>query len=219
MIKKTEEKNTDLQLLEKLRALPHGIITIKLAESIGVTKADLSRFTARGDIERVSLNMYTSANKPEDELYNAQKPLKNATYSHETALYIHRFIQDIPMQYTFTTFEKSSEAKYKFIYMDPQLYNVGIIEKTSPLGKKVRVYNMERTLCDVIRDIKDLEKENVEAKDIDENLDENISNIFREYMDRRNKNVEKLIAYGRIFGVEKEVTKYLRPLLAEKYEN
>ena len=43
------------------------------------------------------------------------------------------------------------DKSYDFFYLKDELYKIGIIEMKTPYGNKIRVYNLERTICDIIR--------------------------------------------------------------------
>ena len=40
---------------------------------------------------------------------------------------------------------------YQFFYLKEELYEIGIVEMKTPYGNKVKVYDLERTICDSIR--------------------------------------------------------------------
>ena len=43
-------------------------------------------------------------------------------------------------------------CKYQFFYLKEDLYEIGITEIKSPYGNKIKVYDLERTICDIVRD-------------------------------------------------------------------
>ena len=81
--------------------------------------------------------------------------------------------------------------------MPKDLYDIGIVEIISPQGAKIRVYDRERTICDLIRD----------RKKVDMQLYSNALNV---YFKSREKNIRKLMKYGKAFRITEELEKYRR---------
>ena len=67
----------------------------------------------------------------------------------------------------------------------------------SPYGNKVRCYNIERTLCDM-----------VSGNDI-----QTTNQAFKEYAQSRDKDIPLLMSYAKILHVEKPVRNYMEILL------
>ena len=68
-----------------------------------------------------------------------------------------------------------------------ELYDLGVIEKKSPQGMKVKTYNLERTVCDIIKDKDsiDIEIRNKAIKKCIKNKEFNASKMF-EYAKKMN---------------------------------
>ena len=89
---------------------------------------------------------------------------------------------------------------YEFQQRCPKdLYGIGIVEVISPQGAKIRVYDRERTICDLIRD----------RKKVDMQLYSNALNV---YFKSREKNIRKLMKYGKAFRITEELEKYMEVL-------
>ena len=77
---------------------------------------------------------------------------------------------------------------------------MGIIEIESPLGQKIKVYDLERTICDIIK--------------FKNRMDPEIfSKALKQYIKSKEKNLNNLIFYARKLKVEDEVRNYLEVLL------
>ena len=70
----------------------------------------------------------------------------------------------------------------------------------SPQGNLIQVYDIDRTICDIIIDREKIDKQ-----------------IFTESIKRNfkspNKNLRRLIKYSRLFKIEDEIRKYMEVLL------
>lgn len=82
--------------------------------------------------------------------------------------------------------------------MQPEVYEIGITEIQSPQGAKVRLYDKERCICDLIRD-----KEKVDIQI----YTQAIKDYFYTKTDRR-----KLLKYSKVLGVEDKVRTYMEVL-------
>ena len=89
---------------------------------------------------------------------------------------------------------------YQFFYLKEELYEIGIVEMKTPYGNKVKVYDLERTICDIIRNKKKIEIAL-------------FTDAMKRYADRKDRNSIKLHKYAKIFNIEDELRKYLEVLL------
>ena len=84
------------------------------------------------------------------------KKYSRGIYSHDTALYLLSYSDRTQARYTMT-FPKGYNApslKQEDLIVKrviPKNYNFGIIKIQSPSGNPICVYDLERTLCDILR--------------------------------------------------------------------
>ena len=71
-------------------------------------------------------------------------------------------------------------------------------------GNNVKVYDMEKTICDLVKNKVHIESE-VYIKAI------------RKYIRKKDKNIFKLFKYARIMKIEKEVNELMEVLLNDEY--
>lgn len=77
-------------------------------------------------------------------------------FSHETALFLHGISDRTPFEHTVTvpsgskppTFAKS---ECKIYYIKPELFELGRTTLATPAGNQVAAYDLERTICDIVR--------------------------------------------------------------------
>ena len=95
----------------------------------------------------------------------------------------------VPASYNSTGLTRKGVKVY---YVKPEWYTLGLIEIPSFGGHLVHAYDLERTICDVIRR--------------SETMDVSAFNYaVREYTKRRDKNYAKLIRYAAALRVEKKL--------------
>ncbi len=78
--------------------------------------------------------------------------------------------------------------------------NTGVEYGKTPFGRNIRVYNKERTICDIVR------KRNV----IDSAI---INEGIRRYLSEKEKDIPKLLQYAEKFRVEKIIRQYVEVLI------
>lgn len=151
-------------------------------------------------IEKVSRGIYIDANKIEDKYYVFSLSMPNTVFSHMTALYLHGLSIKAPTdKYDITvrkTYNSSHLKEHEVFYVPDALYDLGLIEVETPMGNKVRAYDIERCICDIIRSHKRMDSELVKFS-------------IREYLKRKDKSLAKLSIYAEKMGIKKEVLEFV----------
>lgn len=195
----------NIDIIKKLLKKNNGIITTKEVEDLGINSKILTRMIEKGIIERVLRGVYISVDTLEDKYFITQVICKKGIFSHETALYFHDLCDRTPMKYQLTIPSYYNnilikDKNYQFFYLKDELYEIGITEIKTPYGNKVKVYDLERTICDIIRN----------KKKIEITL---FTDAMKRYAERKDRNSIKLHKYAKIFNIEDELRKYLEVLL------
>ena len=130
---------------------------------------------------------------------------KKAVFSHETALYLHELTDRDPLKYTITLPSGYNASKFKnegvYIYfIKGELLNLGVEDGKTVFGRNIRVYNQERTICDIVRN----------RNSIDPSI---MNDGIKRYLSKEGKNIPKLLQYAERFRVEKILRQYLELLL------
>lgn len=191
--------------VEKLLKKNNGIVETYQVEELGINNKILTRMIEKGIIERVARGVYIGKNTLEDKYFITQAICKKGVFSHETALYFHDLCDRTPIIYQLTipSYYNSKLLKdknYDFFYLKQELYEIGITDMKTPYGNKVRVYDLERTICDIIRN----------KKRIEISL---FTDAMKRYAERKDRNSIKLHKYAKLFNIEDEVRRYLEVLL------
>jgi hypothetical protein len=79
-------------------------------------------------------------------------------------------------------------------------YEIGVIERERPGGTKVKVYNIERTLADLLKTRYDADYEQLLP-------------AIKRYATSVGKDINLLFRYARLFGVEDKIRNYMGALL------
>ena len=144
------------------------------------------------------------SNAWEDDFYLLQQKYGRGIYSHDTALYLLGYSDRTPARYTMT-FPKGYNApslKQEDLIIKrviPENYNFGIIEIQSPSGNPIRVYDLERTLCDILRG---------SGSDI-----QIVGAAMKRYAASKDKDIHKLMQYADQLRVKPKVLRYMEILL------
>lgn len=190
-----------LKIVEK----NNGYVTTKEVVKNGINKTFLTNLVKNGTLVRISRGYYGLPNYIEDEYYKIASKSKNARFSMATALYLHNLSDRTPLVYNITLpFGYSGvlqkEKKVILNFVKRELLDLGVIEMTSPFGMKIKVYDIERTICDIIKN-----KNKIDA--------EIFSKALKDYTKSKNKNLSKLTKYARAMNIEKKVSEYMEVLL------
>ena len=182
----------------------NGLVKTSDVTSNNINKMSLLRLAEKGEIYRVERGLYIEANKMEDPYYIFQYKCPKAVFSHETALYFHDLTDRTPNELMITIPSKYNsrllkEKKYKFSYIKEELYELGKIKVKTPYGNEVYCYNIERTICDIVRDRSKIE-------------DYQFVDALKRYVRLKNKDLTKLYEYAEKFNIKEDVKKYIEVL-------
>ena len=196
---------TDAQKLASLAAADGGVLTTAAAVAAGISKTALANYVTSNHFERVSLGIYLSPEVWRDEAYLLQLRCPQIVFSHDSALFFHELTDREPLQSTVTV-KTGYNPKHltsqgvKVYTVKKELYAIGISTAATIFNHQVRVYDMERTVCDVIRSRNSMETQVFQ-------------DALKLYAKCRGKNLQNLMDYAKTFHVEKLVQQYMGVLL------
>lgn len=183
----------------------NGYILSSQVVEAGISKTYFKEIIEKEDLEKVANGIYISPDTLADDLYIESLKSKKIIYSHETALYLHGLMEKepyttmitVPKNYNAQNFRKKG---YKVFTTKDEVLNLGVTEINTVFGNKVRVYDIDRTICDIIK-IKD-------EMDI-----QTFQTAIKEYVLNQSKNLNNLIYYAKALNIEKKVRMYMEVLL------
>ena len=201
-IKEFQDKS-NMEIIEELMKKNNGYITSKELDMFDIHRMYLSIMQEKGLIEKVASGIYIDTNKIEDNYYVFGLSMPNVIYSHMTALYFHGLSIKAPTDVYDITVKRSYNSihlkKHNVFYVDNDIYELGLTEIETPMGNRVKVYDIERCICDIIRS-----KNRVDL--------ENIKHCVREYIKREDKDLDKLSLYAEKLGIKEVVTNYIETM-------
>ncbi|MCL2629014.1 MAG: type IV toxin-antitoxin system AbiEi family antitoxin domain-containing protein [Oscillospiraceae bacterium] len=183
----------------------NGYITTSEALDADVSKTYFGEYVRERELVRVAHGLYMSQDAWDDDLYVIQVRFPCAVFSHETALYLLNLAEREPIRYAATLKAGTNTTRLaklgvKTYKIKASLLEEGICETDTRAGHKVRTYNAERTICDLVRS-----RSNIETQDY--------LTAIKEYVRRKDKNIPQLMRYANLFSVEKIIRQYLEVLL------
>ncbi len=192
-------------ILKSLMEENQGILMDAKALDAGVSKYNFYKYVKSEELEKAAPGIYVSADAWGDDLYILQARYAGVIFSHETALYLLDLVDREPLQITVTAkgkynAQKLTEQGVKIYRIKPELHTLGVRELPSPGGHQLRVYNAERTICDMIRS-----RSNIEIQDY--------QTALRSYLRLKEKNIPLLMDYAEEFHVAAILRTYLEVLL------
>ena len=174
----------------------NGMLSTRMIEPLNISRQYLSIMENNNDIEKVSRGIYLSPNAFEDSYFSFQQKYKKAIFSHMNALYFYGMTEEFPYNYTVTVPQSyhvdTINEKCNVFYVSDDIYELGIVEIETPNGNKVRVYDKERCICDIIRSKGRMDSEQVKK-------------TIKQYMQSRDKDMAKLSEYSKNMGINKKV--------------
>ena len=193
---------TELAVIAKTHG---GIIETKIAAQHGISKAMLHKLCKDDKIHRIVKGQYILPDDMQDELLAIGNRSKRIIFSHETALYLHGISDRTPFEHTVTAPSgcipsAAIKSECKVYYIKPELFELGKTTLITPAGNDVPAYDLERTICDVIRSRNKLGTETFLA-------------ALKLYAANPKKNLNQLNTYAKQMRVEKVLRQYLEVLL------
>ena len=182
-----------------------GIIETKIAAQHGISKAMLYKLCKEDKIHRIVKGQYILPNDMQDEFLAISNRSERIIFSHETALYLHGISDRTPFEHTVTAPSgcipsAAIKSECKVYYIKPELFELGKTMLRTPAGNDVPAYDLERTICDVIRSRNKLGTETFLA-------------ALKLYAANPKKNLNQLNTYAKQMRVEKVLRQYLEVLL------
>lgn len=180
-------------------------ITIEEVNEQNIPRVTLTRLLNKNLIEKVKTGLYIIKDSWGDEYFNIIYKNNDAIYSHLTSLYFNDLCERVPLEYDVTVKQNYSgslmqNSKVQLYYVKDDVYELGLIEIKSPQGRKIRCYDVERCLCDLI-------------KYKDKIYLEYLKYAFNEYYKVQKNDVKKLYEYAKKLNVYDKVKEFMEVFL------
>lgn len=182
-----------------------GIVTSQFVRESEIPSVYLTRLIEKRQIQRVARGIYISQDDLIDDWYVFQMQFKIPIYSHLSALFLHNLTDLIVHEKEVTVYSGYNvhgfkDPSIKVHYIHRRLFDLGVTNRVTQFGNPVKVYDMERTICDLIR-----------------NRDEIPSEVFsdgiRRYGRSPNKRIQTLTEYAKEMKILKKVQKIMEIII------
>lgn len=199
------EREHKFERIEELAEKMNGIVTTKQVEESGISRVTLQKYVQEGKLIKESQGIYSLATEFPDEYKLLQMRSEKMIFSYGTALYLWGMSDRIPRVIDVTVPQgynvsriKKNNPEVRFHYAGVEKWNVGITETVTPLGNKVKVFDKERCICDLIQAKEEVDKQlYIQA----------IKNYFKGEWDAR-----KILKYAKLFQIETQIREYMEIL-------
>lgn len=193
------------RILNTLSKNGTDMITTKAAEEAGISRAMLSKLCREGRLQRIARGQYMLCDEMPDEMLSLSLRTENLVFSHETALFLHGVSDRTPFVHSITAPSDKIPSpalreECKVYYIKPELFDLGRTEMTTSFGNKVPCYDLERTVCDIIRSRNKMGTETFLA-------------ALKQYAASPKKDLNRLNFYAKKMSLTNVVRQYLEVLL------
>ncbi|MGQ4533360.1 type IV toxin-antitoxin system AbiEi family antitoxin domain-containing protein [Dermabacteraceae bacterium P13138] len=193
------------EALEELMQAHDGVLRVSAATRLGVSAPTVYKFTRTHGLQRVSKGIYVNPHGWHDEMWLASLRWPRAIFSHHTALLIHSLTDrepaalsiTVPSGYNASTLRQSGTQVF---YIKPDLLGLGKTDVSTPDGHTVPCYDLERTICDIVRS----------RSTIDPQI---FNSALKGYVRRGDKQLGLLDSYAKELGISGVVTQHMEVLL------
>lgn len=191
-----EQAKIFIDTIKQIMNTNNGMISTRMIEPLNINRQYLSIMENNNDIEKVSRGIYLSPSVFEDSYFSFQQKYKKAIFSHMNALYFYGMTEEFPYNYTVTVPQRyhanTVNEKCNVFYVSDDIYEMGAVDVLTPSGNKVRTYDKERCICDIIRSKGRMDPEQVKKS-------------IKQYIQSKDKNIKKLSDYAKKMGISEKV--------------
>lgn len=196
---------TDYEKITQIAIRNNNIFKTKMITAEGIRKEKIKELLEAGIIERIGYGIYALGREDIDEYYEFQQKCPKGIFSYGTSAYFWNLSDRVPNVLSCTvprgynTSRLNMNIKVRYHYVPKSLYDIGITQTKSPQGANIMLYDRERTICDLVKD----------RKKVDMQL---FSTALNLYFKGKEKNIRKLVKYGKEFHITEELEKYMEVL-------
>ncbi len=193
----------DIKILREIFSDYDYIMTTAQLNAEKLYYRDIQRMLDEELIEKIKRGYYhwiEDYDNSEIVIINSLFP--DAVLCMETALFYYKYSDRNPAEWNITidknTFRQRTKIDYPFVKayrVEPELVTLGEIEGEIDF-RKVRIYDRDRTICDVLRNMNKMDKEI-------------FNKAIQGYVKDPKKNIPNLMEYAKILRVQKKVKEWI----------
>ncbi len=178
--------------ITKLAENNNGIVTSQMLRDKEIPSIYLTRMVRKGKLQKIDRGIYSTEEVILDTYYLLYQKNQKAIFSFSSALFLHGLTDRIPYKMEITlpnTYNSSHIKEDVTIHKVAKKYHpIGRIIKRTIFGNEVACYDMERTICDLVRFRNQIDVE-----------------IFRKaiqgYKTHSHRDFQKLRQYSKLFNI------------------
>ena len=179
-----------------------GVLRTSELNALGLSSRQIKKLIENDTITKIKHGYYELSDNIYPEEVIIARMFPGAVIFLESALMKYGYTDRIPTAWQIAVDRDSEKSQYKVdypliepFYIEPKLLEIGLniiyVE-----GMAVRIYDRDRTICDVLRYENKLEREV-------------FINAIQRYVKDPNKHVRKLFEYAEIFNIKNKVQTYI----------
>lgn len=191
-----------INILKKEFIKNGGVLKTSELNDLGISSRQIKKLVDNGQFFRIKRGYYELKDEMSQEQAVIARLFPDAVIFLESALMHYRYTDRVPSAWQIAVNKNSNKNQYnidfpivKPFYLEPKFLEIGV-DKIQIENLKVRIYNRDRTICDVLRYEKKLEKEV-------------FNNSIQRYVKDSKKNVRRLFEYADIFNIKNKVQTYI----------
>ena len=184
----------------------HEYLTPDIANQAGISKAAFYKYIHENEMEPVSRGIYIAKDTWPDELYILHKRCPQAVFSHDEAFYYHGLSEREPLIHTMTIYSGynahrlKADGTCKIYTVKKDLLNIGKMTVSDSFGNDIPMYDLERTICDLIRS-----RNSIEIQEF--------NTVLKTYIAGKKKDLNRFMDYAKLFHIDNVIRRYMEVLL------
>lgn len=198
---------TSKKKLDKMLSANGGYITRKQVDNHKIPSWFLTDFVRKQGLVKVDKGFYAQEQWIRDDYLVFQYKYPKFIFSYVSALFLHGLTDQLP-----DYFEVTGPKNYRPFSPNPSVtihtdsheetYKLGISKIKTSLGHLIECYDMERTICDIIKNSQKIDAE-IYGKAI------------KLYAKSKKKNIHNLLHYAKVLKTENKVAELMTVALNE----
>lgn len=188
----------NIEKIKKIVEKNDGILLTRDLKNYNIHPQYLKKLENMEYIRKVARGVYLKKDKEVNEFFLLGEKYKSGIFSHNTALYFYDLTDRTPLKIDMTFPERITihDDTIKVHYTKDKFYKIGARNMKLQDGTTIRIYDMERTICDIVR----------ARNKIDPQI---LNTAVQEYFKRKDSDYILLMKYARIFRIEKVLRNYM----------
>ena len=198
---------TNYSKIESIIKTNGGYITREDIDKANIPSWFLSDYVKKNKLIKVAPGFYATESYIPDEYFILQRRFPKYVFSGISGLYLHKLTDRTPDYIDVTAPQGYNPTRNRIDSLivhkisSEKLYKLGITESETMFGNTIKVYDEERTICDVIK-----YRDKYDA--------ETFIKAIKLYVKKTNNQL-KLFKYARVMGIEKKVFEIMEVIVNE----